>query len=236
LLFDPETALLVERGSDQPVVTPQLLSYAGFRQAFGRHPVWVPEYGDDVVQTARRSEATEPKAAAVLIPVVPRSGQLHIVLTQRTVHLHDHAGQISFPGGRHEPEDETPQRTALREAEEEIGLAAHQLDVLGLLPDYLTATGYRVTPVVALVDPDVVWVPDPNEVAEVFETPLSFLMNPMHHEKRQVRWSETRQGQWVENVRHFYAMPWQDGSRNYFIWGATAAMLRNLYLFLRAQA
>jgi 8-oxo-dGTP pyrophosphatase MutT (NUDIX family) len=235
LLFDPETALLVERGSDQPVVTPQLLSHAGFRQAFGRHPVWVPEYGDDVAQTARRSGANEPKAAAVLIPVVPRSGHLQVVLTLRTTHLHDHAGQISFPGGRREPGDETPQHTALREAEEEIGLAAHQLDVLGLLPDYLTATGYQVTPVVALVQSDVVWVPDPNEVAEVFETPLSFLMNPMHHEKRQARWSETRQGLLVENVRHFYAMPWQDSGRNYFIWGATAAMLRNLYLFLRAQ-
>jgi 8-oxo-dGTP pyrophosphatase MutT (NUDIX family) len=235
LLFDPETALLVERGGDQPLLANSLLSFEGFRQAFGRSALWIPEYGDDVVQLSRQSHAAEAKAAAVLIPVVPRSGQLHVVLTQRTAHLHDHAGQISFPGGRHEPEDQTPQHTALREAEEEIGLATDQVEVLGVLPDYLTATGYRVTPVVALVQTDTVWTPDPNEVAEVFETPLSFLMNPAHHEKRQVRWPETRQGQIVENVRHFYAMPWQNGDRNYFIWGATAAMLRNLYLFLRAQ-
>lgn len=233
--FDPETALLVERGSDQPVLSSYLLSSAGFRQAFGRDPTWVPEYGDDVVQAIRREHTQQLKPASVLIPVVPRAGQLQVVLTQRTAHLHDHGGQISFPGGRQEPEDKTPQQTALREANEEIGLTLHQVEVLGLLPDYLTATGYRVTPVVALVQTDTVWTPDPNEVAEVFETPLSFLMNPAHHEKRQVRWSELRQEQVIENVRHFYAMPWQQAGRNYFIWGATAAMLRNLYLFLRAQ-
>jgi 8-oxo-dGTP pyrophosphatase MutT (NUDIX family) len=143
---------------------------------------------------------------------------------------------MSFPGGRQEPEDRTPLQTALREAEEEIGLPAHQAEVLGQLPDYFTGTGYRVTPVVALVHPGATWNPDLGEVAQIVEPPLSFLMNPAHHETRQARWLETREGVVIQNIRHFYAMPWQEQGRNYFIWGATAAMLRNLYLFLRAQS
>jgi 8-oxo-dGTP pyrophosphatase MutT (NUDIX family) len=236
LQFDPETARLVEQGSSLPHLAASLLSVQGFKKAFKRSAAWVPDSADDSVPASRLASLTEARPASVLIPVVQRDGELRVVLTLRTAHLQDHAGQISFPGGRQEVHDTSPEQTALREAWEEIGLASHQAEVLGLLPEYLTASGYRVTPVVALIQAEVGWKPDPNEVAEILETPLSFLMNPAHHEKRQAFWSETRQGQLIEQVRHFYAMPWQNEGKRYFIWGATAAMLRNLYLFLRVQA
>ncbi|HEY5800728.1 MAG TPA: CoA pyrophosphatase, partial [Burkholderiaceae bacterium] len=156
--------------------------------------------------------------------LVARADGLHVLLTQRTAHLTDHAGQISFPGGRAEPHDANAIATALRETDEEIGLNARYIEVLGTLPDYVTASGYRVTPVVALIDPEHTLQADPYEVAEIFEVPLAYLMDGAHHERRTAFVSE-RAGQ-----RTFYAMPY----RGYFIWGATAGMLRNLFHFLRA--
>ena len=163
----------------------------------------------------------EIRPAAVLVPLVRRAAGLTVLFTRRTAHLHDHAGQISFPGGRAEP-DESPAATALRETEEEIGLAAGQVEILGHLQDYVTVTGYRVTPVVGLVRPPLELKADDFEVAEIFEVPLGFLLDPANHQRNSVRHDGVQ--------RHYYAMPY----RGYYIWGATAGMLMNFYAFLTA--
>ena len=154
-----------------------------------------------------------------------------MLLTKRTAHLYDHAGQISFPGGRVDEGDASREATALREAEEEVGIAPSAIEVVGAMPEYLTGTGFIVTPVIGMIAGPVVARPDPFEVAHVFEVPLEFLMNPANHEKRAVRWRDEH----GEHERHFYAMPYRDADETRFIWGATAAMLRNLYHLLRAQ-
>ena len=154
-----------------------------------------------------------------------RGNDVQVLLTERTAHLSDHAGQISFPGGRVEEHDANPAATALRETEEEIGLAGGLIDIVGALPEYTTVTGYHVTPVVGIIERPFALALDSFEVSEAFEVPLAFLMDPAHHERRIV----SAGGE----TRTFYAMPYQ-ASRRYFIWGATAAMLRNLYHFLRA--
>jgi 8-oxo-dGTP pyrophosphatase MutT (NUDIX family) len=166
-------------------------------------------------------EAGQTRPAAVLVPLVRRGGGLTVLLTRRTEHLYDHAGQISFPGGRSEY-DESPAATALREAEEEIGLPSSHVQVLGALAEYVTVTGYRVTPVVGLVHAPFELKPDEFEVAEIFEVPLEFFLDPANH----LRHSVTQQG----SLRHYYAMPY----RQYYIWGATAGMLMNFYAFLSA--
>ncbi len=155
--------------------------------------------------------------AAVLVPVVDRGPELTVIFTLRTDDLPDHAGQISFPGGRLEPGDGGSEGAALRETEEEIGLDRAHVTVLGRLDEYVTGTGFSITPVVGLVEPPFTLTPDSREVAEAFEVPLGFLMDPDNHEyhERVIRGRD----------RHFYAMPYGD----YFIWGATAGMLMNLY-------
>jgi 8-oxo-dGTP pyrophosphatase MutT (NUDIX family) len=163
----------------------------------------------------------EIRPAAVLVPVVRRENGLTVLFTRRTAHLNDHAGQISFPGGRCEPGDASPAETALREAAEEIGLAASRVEVLGELHKYVTVTGYRVTPVVGLVTPPLDLRPDDFEVAEVFEVPLEFLLDPANHQRNSV----VHQG----SERRYYAIPY----RHYYIWGATAGMLMNLDSFLK---
>ena len=155
--------------------------------------------------------------ASVLVPVVAHPGGLTVLFTQRTSELRSHSGQISFPGGRAEPGDPSPEFTALREAGEEIGLKAGQVEVIGRLPEYLTRTGYRVTPVVGLLTPPLELVPDPREVQEVFEVPLAFLLDARNHQRR----TREFQGRTVS----FYAIPY--GSRD--IWGVTAGILVNFY-------
>lgn len=155
-------------------------------------------------------------SAAVLFPIVSRVGGYTVLLTQRTAHLRDHGGQISFPGGRVEAEDLSPIHTALRETEEEIGLSRDCIQILGFLPEYRTGTGFRVTPVVGLVQPPFELQPDSFEVAEVFEVPLSFLLDPANHKRHSIHYRGA--------MRHFFAMPYGD----YFIWGATAGMIRSL--------
>lgn len=161
------------------------------------------------------------RPAAVLVPIVNRDDELTVLFTRRTAHLHDHAGQISFPGGRAE-EGESPRDTALRETAEEIGLAADRVEVLGHLNDYTTVTGYRVTPVVGLVQPPFELALDDFEVAEAFEVPLAFLIDPTNHQRNQL----IHEG--LE--RHYYAMPYGP----YYIWGATAGMIMNFYAYLTA--
>src|SRR5712672_167125 len=155
----------------------------------------------------------EIRPAAVLVPVVKPEHVLTILFTRRTAHLNDHAGQISFPGGRSEPGDADAAETALREAAEEVGVAPAQVEVLGELPKYVTVTGYRVTPLVELRL-------DEFEVAEVFEVPLEFLLDPANHQRNSVLY-EGRE-------RRYYAVPYGQ----YYIWGATAGMLMNLVSFL----
>lgn len=157
-----------------------------------------------------------PRPAAVLVPVVMRP-VLTVLLTQRTDTLSSHAGQISFPGGRMDPEDRSAVETAMREAEEEIGLARHFVETVGFLDGYRTGTGYHVTPVVALVDPGFALTLAPDEVAEAFEVPLTFLMEPLNHQRHS--------REWRGRTRSFWAMPYEDR----YIWGATAGMLKNLH-------
>lgn len=156
------------------------------------------------------------RQAAVLCPVVDRGDGLRVILTRRADHLRQHAGQVAFPGGRKDPGDPSLRDAALREAHEEIGLAPDRVDVLGEIDGHETVTGFSVTPFVALVDPRFAPEPDPSEVAEVFEPPLAFLMNPANHRK------DFRMVKGVK--RSFYAMPWEGR----YIWGATARMLVGL--------
>lgn len=159
-------------------------------------------------------------AAAVLVPIVLRESGLTILLTQRTAHLRDHAGQVSFPGGRCESDDAGPEATAVREAQEEVGLEPQQIEVIGRLPEYRTGTGFSITPVVGLVQTPLNLKLDDFEVAEVFEPPLDFLLDPVNHQRHQI---EVR-----GSLREYWAMPW----RGYYIWGATAGMLVSLHRFL----
>ena len=158
-----------------------------------------------------------PVPAAVLVPVVNRADGLTLMFTQRTTHLSDHAGQISFPGGRVEETDSDRMATALRETEEETGLSRSRVSILGMLPDFDIQTGFRVTPVVGWVEPPFSLNPDPFEVAEVFEIPLLHFLNPAHHRRH----SDVVNGR----RRHYFSMPY--GERN--IWGATAGMLYVFY-------
>jgi 8-oxo-dGTP pyrophosphatase MutT (NUDIX family) len=190
-----------------------ILDVAGLRERLKRTPPAFSVYGDD--GTGR--EAAAVTAAAVLVPIVDHPSGLSVIFTKRTSHLKAHSGQVSFPGGRAEPEDPTPEFTALREAQEEIGLAMERVEVLARLPDYLTRTGFRVTPVVGLLTPPLDLTPDPREVEDVFEVPLAFLLDPKNHQRR------TRQFQ--GRTVGYYELSYE--SR--VIWGATAGMLINLY-------
>lgn len=161
--------------------------------------------------------------ASVLIPIVDRAPGFTVLFTQRTAHLHDHAGQISFPGGRAEASDKSATDTALRETREEIGIEPAQIEILGQLPEYLTRTDFCVTPVVGFLTPPFQLVLDPFEVAEVFEVPLTFLLDPANHHRHSLE---------LEGVmRYFWAMPYE----GHYIWGATAGMLMNLYRCLVSQ-
>jgi 8-oxo-dGTP pyrophosphatase MutT (NUDIX family) len=176
---------------------------------------------DDLNPDARMIPAgEEPKPAAVLVPLVPRPGGLNMLLTQRQPHLSRHAGQVAFPGGRIDAGDSGVIGAALRETAEETGIDPAFIEPLGFLDTYLTSTNYRVMPVVALLRQGFSLVPQEDEVAEIFEVPLDFLMNPTHHERHSREW-QGRQ-------RFYYAMPWQGR----YIWGATAGMIRNMYSLL----
>lgn len=158
-----------------------------------------------------------PRDAAVLIPIIEHGSEPTVILTVRTAHLSSHAGQIAFPGGKIDKEDHGPAAAAIREAEEEIGLEPKAVRLIGELSPYLTGSGFRVVPVVAEVSPDHRLVANPHEVDDVFEVPLSFLMDPANH-LRQSR-------KWEGRDRYFYAMPF--GER--YIWGVTAGIIRSLY-------
>jgi 8-oxo-dGTP pyrophosphatase MutT (NUDIX family) len=217
LITQPQLAPVIGVDDHLPAVPAQALTVDAIRTRLAAHAGWTPEYvGDGGLFPGR-----EPSGAAVLVPLIKRPQGLTLLLTRRTDHLRDHAGQISFPGGRVEPEDDGPVATALRETEEEIGLPRRCIEVIGQLPVYATVTAFQVTPVVALVEPRFTLQLDSFEVAEAFEVPLAFLMNPAHHRHHRLEFAGAE--------RRFLSMPWQGPEREYFIWGATAAMLRNLY-------
>lgn len=182
-------------------------------------PGEAPRFSDDDLNPHARMipDGESPKPAAVLVPLVPRGEGLNILLTQRQPHLRRHAGQIAFPGGKVDETDADAVAAALRETGEETGISAAFVEPLGFLDTYLTSTNYRVVPVVAMLLPGFTVTPHAGEVADVFEVPLAFLMNPRHHERH------SRDYQGAE--RFYYAMPWQER----YIWGATAGMIRNLY-------
>lgn len=174
----------------------------------------------DAVDASSEMVSPSSVAAAVLIPLVVRDEGLSVLLTRRAEHLKHHPGQICFPGGRIEESDESPVMAAMRETEEEVGLPADRLEVLGALPEYFSRTGFRVTPVVALVHPPFELQLDALEVAESFEVPFSFLMDSSNHLLLDTEY----QGQ----PRRVYSMPYE--GRN--IWGTTAAILVSLQRFL----
>ncbi|MES2300112.1 MAG: CoA pyrophosphatase [Pseudomonadota bacterium] len=217
LSFDPRQ-LPVGAVGGEAALAPERLSASWLRQRFAKPPAWEAEIADEGL-----SRREHPTPASVLIPLVLREGEIMMLLTQRTAHLTDHAGQISFPGGRAEDADASAIDTALRETEEEVGLHRRHIEVIGTLPDYFTGTGYRVTPVVGLVSPPFELQADPHEVAEIFEVPLAFLMDGMNHQRLSLDLPEGA------GRRTFYAMPY----KHFYIWGATAGMLRNLFHFLR---
>lgn len=219
LSFDPEASPVVSIAGET-AVGPERLSIERLRERLAHPPPWNPENPDEF---RSRTLHPAPIAAAVLMPIVLRQQGPTLLLTQRTAHLHDHAGQVSLPGGRVDPGDASAIATALRETEEEVGLAQRHVEVLGTLPDYFTGTGFRIAPVVALVRPPFELRADPFEVAEIFEVPLSFLMDGSNHQRRAVTLPNG-------STRVFYAMPYE----RFFIWGATAAMVRNLFHLLRA--
>lgn len=227
--FDPRAVPVLAVDDRLPPVPPERLTPGALRQRFAAPPAWQPE-----VRAEPRFVQRQPAPAAVLIALVMRESatghEPTLLLTQRTAHLSNHSGQIAFPGGKVDAGDADAADTALREAEEEVGLTREHVEVLGELPTYTTGTAFAITPVVALVRPGFTLAPNAGEVADVFEAPLSFVLDPAHHRRHAFEFEGLR--------RQWFSIPWQDESRGQpverFIWGATAGMLRNLYRFIIA--
>jgi 8-oxo-dGTP pyrophosphatase MutT (NUDIX family) len=226
--FDPRSIPVLGIDDHLAGVALERLTPPALRERFRHPPVWTPEHNVEKKFTDRT-----PALAAVLVPLVMRE-ELMLLLTERTTNLSTHSGQVALPGGRTDEGDRDAVDTALREAHEEIGLPRDHVEVLGTLPTYVTGTAFIITPVVALVKPGFVLQPNPGEVADVFEVPLGYLMNPAHHRRHEVEFDGV--------VRQWLSMPYSDLSgegdsseaRERYIWGATAGMLRNLYRFLSA--
>ena len=218
--FDPRLVPVAGVDAHLPAVPAAAQTPEALRARFARPPQWQPE-----VVLEKKFMDRAPAHASVLVPIVLRA-QPMVLLTERTAHLSTHSGQVAFPGGRADPGDATPADTALREAQEEVGLAPEFVEVLGSLSTYVTGSSFIITPVVGLVRPDCVLQPNPYEVADLFEVPLAFLLDPAHH-RRHVFDADGVHREW-------FSMPYQDGAKTRFIWGATAGMLRNFYRFMQA--
>lgn len=218
--FDPRQIPVIGVDAHLPAVPLASLQPAALRQRFASPPVWVPE-----LLAEKKFLDRAPMHASVLLPIVMREHPT-VLLTERTMHLSTHSGQIAFPGGKADEDDADAAATALREAQEEVGLDPAFVQVLGVMPHYVTGSAFIITPVVALVQPGFSLTPNAYEVADIFEVPLEFLMNPAHHRRHAFEWEGVR--------REWFSMPYQDQLRQRFIWGATAGMLRNFYRLLSA--
>ncbi len=218
--FDPRAVPVIGIDTHLRAVRREVLSPAALRQRFLDAPPWEPE-----VWSERKFAEREPARASVLLPIVMRERPT-VILTERSTHLSTHSGQVAFPGGKRDETDTDAAHTALREAQEEIGLAPELVEVIGQMPTYTTGTRFIITPVVALVDPNHQLTLSAFEVADAFEVPLEFLMNPSHHHRHALEWAGAR--------REWFSIPYMDGTTERYIWGATAAMLRNFYRFLSA--
>lgn len=229
--IDPRQVPVAGVDAHLPAVPGERLTPQALRQRFETPPAWQPE-----VRQEPRFADRPAAPAAVLVPLVQRPSGLSVLLTERSPNLSTHSGQVAFPGGRVDAEDPDVVHAALRETHEEVGLQREFIDVLGQLPIYITGTRFVVTPVVGLVREGFQLQPNAAEVAQAFEVPLAFLMNPAHHRRHRYEWD----GQ----VREWFSMPYQEappnspvphgGDTERFIWGATAGMLRNFYRFLLA--
>ncbi|WP_084398350.1 CoA pyrophosphatase [Henriciella aquimarina] len=175
----------------------------------------LPEGGD--LEYLDPEAITNIRAAAVLVPLIPRKGGATALLTHRPETMPTHAGQVAFPGGKVDPEDADEVEAALREAEEEVGVVPDSVELVARGAPYITGTAFRIVPVIGVLPADFVPRPDPTEVADVFEAPLSFLMSAHNHTRRS--------GYWNGQTRHYFEMPWE-GHR---IWGVTAGIIRALY-------
>jgi 8-oxo-dGTP pyrophosphatase MutT (NUDIX family) len=219
-LFDPQHVPVFQVDHHLAAVPAEHLTPEALRARFAHPPVWQPE-----LVRERQFLDRAPEQAAVLLGVVMRD-EPTVLLTQRPSHMSTHAGQIAFAGGKRDAGDADATATALREAQEEVGLEAQHVQVLGTLPEYVTGSSFHVIPVVALISTQMTLQLNAHEVADAFEVPLAFLMNPANH-----RWHRYAH----EGVtREWLSMPYQDGDQLRFVWGATAGMLRNFYRFLRA--
>ncbi|MDB5743902.1 MAG: hydrolase [Polaromonas sp.] len=228
-VFDPRSIPISGIDSHLAGVALDRLTPQALRQRFRHPPLWAPEHSVEKSFSDR-----QPALASVLLPLVMRE-ELMLLLTERSHNLSTHSGQIAFPGGRTDDSDQDAVDTALREAEEEIALPRHHVEVLGTLPTYVTGSAFIITPVVALVRPGFELRPNPGEVADVFEVPLNYLMNPAHHRRHESEFDGV--------FRQWLSMPYTEPadeaclaseSRERYIWGATAGMLRNFYRFLSA--
>ena len=219
LNFDPRQVPVIGVDDQLPKVPARTLQAQALVQRFASAHVWTP-----VLLAETRFSQRALVHASVLVPLVMRDSGLTVLLTERTTHLSSHSGQVAFPGGKADPEDADAIDTALREAEEEIGLERRFVQVLGTMPIYTTGSAFLVTPVVALVDAAHSVTANPHEVADGFEVPLRFLMDPANHRRHAVDWAGSR--------REWLSMPYTDATAERFIWGATAGMLRNFYRFL----
>lgn len=218
--FDPRFAPVLGVDAHLPRVDPARLAPHALRGRFADPPPWEPELWSE-----RRFTNRQPAAAAVLVPIVMRERPM-VLLTERTAHLTTHQGQVAFPGGKRDDTDVDAADTALREAHEEIGLARDLAEVIGTMPTYTTGTMFIITPVIALVRPDYRLALNDYEVADAFEVPLDFLMDPSNHRRHAIELGGVR--------REWFSMPYADEGKERFIWGATAGMLRNFYRFLAA--
>jgi 8-oxo-dGTP pyrophosphatase MutT (NUDIX family) len=218
--FDPARMPVLGTDAHLPAVPFARLTSAALQERFADPPMWSPEIAGE----ARFSDRPA-TAAAVLVPLVMHE-QPRVLLTRRTAHMSSHPGQVAFPGGKTDLSDADASATALREAHEEVGLDAVFVQVLGKLPIYVTGSAFLITPVVALVQPGFSWRANPFEVAEVFEVPLHFLMDPANHRRHAIEWEGQR--------REWFSMLYREAGAEHLIWGATAGMLRNFYRFLSA--